>query len=597
MDKIKRLLLLTFLLFFIAVPITSAKQEQEEDAVLVGRISHVEGELLRYVPENEDWVATVIDTPFGIEDLLYSNENAKAEFIIPNNTWIRIGGKTQIQAIKLENDATEVDVDSGTARFYNKSSSTVIKVTTPFGYVTAPPQTTFDLYVGEESLEVISLKGKVNFVHVTDKTGYEVIAESSSILADFKRITSIKGAVDDKWNSWNFKRDNLWEKRLAKKGDSKEYLPEGLYSEAYALEENGTWERVYYEGRYRYFWRPVYVSSSWAPFTVGRWTVWYGDHCWVPYEPFGYVTHHYGNWVYISRCWYWAPPVHFVSISVGPFFHIGFRWYPGRVAWIHRGIYVGWIPLAPYERYYCHRYWGPRSIVFNRTHININLNNYRYKHHAFIVKQKNFYAVNNYRKVRVSNIARKAVINNYRGTPVINSRVIKNFRKIDEKFNFRNIKARRKPHRSVIEKVRHNKLKVNRSLAEKGSLIQKGVMKKKPGKPFKRANVKTPITASKTISARKALKPVEKTGFKMQQLKEPRQKVQKPGAGIIPRMNVKKPEPRQKVHKLGTGIMTKPNVQKSWSRPKVRSTRPNTIRHNSLKGVRSFKATAKHPRH
>ena len=554
MDTKKRLLWLTFLTFFIAVPITSAKQEQEEDAVLVGRISHVEGELLRYVPENEEWVATVIDTPFGIEDLLYANKNAKAEFIIPNSTWIRMGGNTQIQVIKLESDVTEVDVDSGTARFYNKSSSTVIKVTTPFGYVTAPPHTTFDLYVGEESLEVISLKGKVDFVHVTDKTGYEVRAESSSILADFKQITSIKGAVDDDWNSWNLKRDNLWEKRLAKKGDSKKYLPEGLYSEAYILEENGTWERVYYEGRYRYFWRPMYVSSDWAPFTVGRWTVWYGDHCWVPFEPFGYITHHYGNWVYISRCscWYWAPPLHFVSIGVDPFFHIGFRWYPGRVAWIHRGIYIGWIPLAPFEPYYCRRYWGPRSIFFNRTHININLNHYRYKHHACIVKQKIFYKVNNYRGVRERNIARKAVINNYRGTPVINSRVIKNFRKDKQKFNFRNIDVRQKPPSSVIKRIQDNKLKERHYLRERGSMVQKRVIQMDRDKRATHAYIKNPKASKKIISIREVPKSVKKTGFKRRQLNEPMVKVRKPGKIIPPRPKAQKERLGLNVQKIRT---------------------------------------------
>ena len=62
--------------------------------------------------------------------------------------------------LALEDDATQVDVASGVARFYNRSSQAVIKATTPFGYVIAPANTTFDLYVGNESVEVIALKGR-----------------------------------------------------------------------------------------------------------------------------------------------------------------------------------------------------------------------------------------------------------------------------------------------------------------------------------------------------------------------------------------------------------------------------------------------------
>ncbi len=126
-----------------------------------------------------------------------------------------------------------------------------------------------------------------------------------------------------------------------------------------ATRRSGT---VYYEGRYRPFWRPT-VAAGWAPFTAGRWSAYYGDQCWIPYEPFGYVTHHNGNWVYAGNFWYWAPPVVSVQVGIGPMLGLGFGWYPGRVGWIHSGVNIGWIPLAPFEPYYCHRRWGPRTVV------------------------------------------------------------------------------------------------------------------------------------------------------------------------------------------------------------------------------------------
>src|SRR5438270_14049627 len=81
-----------------------------QEAVLVGRISHTEGQVLRFVPETQDWVATVQDAPFGIQDTLYTDPQARAEFIMPNGLWVRIGRSTQIQLIALQNDAADIDL-------------------------------------------------------------------------------------------------------------------------------------------------------------------------------------------------------------------------------------------------------------------------------------------------------------------------------------------------------------------------------------------------------------------------------------------------------------------------------------------------------
>ena len=129
----------------------------EQEMVLVGRIAETEGQILRYVPDTQDWVATVKDAPFGLEDALYSDQTARGEFIMPNGIWVRIGGSTQIQLIALKMDASEIDIASGVARFYNKSADGMLKVTTPFGYVLAEPSSAFDLYVGDQSAEVIGI--------------------------------------------------------------------------------------------------------------------------------------------------------------------------------------------------------------------------------------------------------------------------------------------------------------------------------------------------------------------------------------------------------------------------------------------------------
>ena len=509
MKTVRKCFLFIFVLVLAMAPSGWARTSTPEagEGVLVGRISHVEGQLLRYVPEEKDWVATVKDAPFGLEDSLYSEAAAKAEFIMPNNTWIRIGGSTQIQLITLRTDVTEVDIASGMARVYNRNSQGVIRATSPFGYVVAPANSVFDLYVGDRSLEVIALKGKVDFVLDRDQSRYEVVAGGSSVISDGQQVTSGQGQVDADWDDWNSQRDQLWSKRTEVRGESVRYLPPSLHDESYALEENGRWEQVYYEGQYRRFWRPT-VAAGWAPFTAGRWTVYYGDNCWVPYEPFGYVTHHYGNWLYAGNFWYWAPPVVGVQVGIAPLLGIGFGWYPGRVGWISSGINVGWIPLAPFEPYYCNRYWGPRNLVVNNINVtNININRYQYANRAIVVNQRNLYGVNNYQNVRITNINRNTIINNYRAAPVVNNTVVKNYSDMRNRYNFTDARVEHRPHDTVLNRISHNEQVARTAGGVNARAIEQNVATFQQGKPQPEAKVEPPRVTDRLVRPQDAGRP------------------------------------------------------------------------------------------
>jgi hypothetical protein len=517
MKRIRRWMGLMVCLFLAAVVMVPLSSAADAPAMVVGRIYHIEGDLLRYVPAEKDWVAMVRDAPFGTEDTLFSGSRGMAELIVPNGTWIRIGNSTQVQFITLDTDLTEMDVASGVARFYNKSSDTVIQVTSPFGYVLGDPGTVFDFYVGENSVEVVAVRGKVSFVHSATEAKYDVAAGSPSILADQQQVSSGEGTVDPDWDRWNTVRENFWAAKARVKGRSVEYLPPSLQDEAYALEENGSWESVPYEGTSRWFWRPR-VAVGWSPFTVGRWTDWYGDQTWIPAEPFGYVTHHYGNWVYVRNYWYWAPPV--VSVRVGlPLLDVGFYWYPGRVSWIHTGTYVGWVPLAPRETYYSYRNWGgPHAVVVNNvniTQININVRNYAYVNRAIVVNQNNFYGVNNYTKVRVTNINPTTIINNYRAAPVVNNTVINNYTTIKQRYNYTTVKVNEKPHNTVINRIQQNETIIHEGKKEKASVVQQRVKSIPEGRVNRETRIEQPKITNYIVPASEVNRP--KSEIKLQQ--------------------------------------------------------------------------------
>jgi hypothetical protein len=502
----KRLMQLIISLAFaagLALPSLAA----EGQPMAVGRVTLVEGNLLRYVPEESDWVAAVGDVPFAAGDTLYSGDQGRAELMAPNGSQARLGSATEIQYLALEPDYTEADVAAGLVRLYNRGRDTVVKVDSPFGYVLSYPGSVFDFYVGENSVEVVAVKGTVSFVHAGTNARYDVSQGSPSILADQTQVAAGEG-VDPDWDAWNRDRDYFWAEKARERGRSYTYLPPSLQSDAYVLEENGRWERVFYEGRDYWFWRPTTVAYGWAPFTVGRWSEWYGDETWIPAEPFGYLTHHYGSWVMVGNQWYWAPPV----VSAGlPLLDVGFAWYPGRVCWIHSDGYVGWVPLAPRETYYCRHPWGgPLAVVVTDVtigRINLGVRNYAYAGHAVVVNQNNFYGVNNYRNVQVTNINNTTIINNYRAAPVVNNTVVNNYSTNAARYNYTNVAVKEKPHSAVLNRIRENQSIVREGRRENPAALSGEVKNIRQGAVSQQAHVERPKMTNYIVPAADVNKP------------------------------------------------------------------------------------------
>lgn len=408
-------------------PGLATAEESDNELTLVGRISCLEGKLLRFDNDQEQWIEAETDSPFGEGDALSSDKDTRAELMLPNRTWIRIGSTTQIELKELNAVETEIDLPAGTARFYNKNANGTLKVTTPFGFVKMAGNTSCDLYVDDRAVEVVALQGAVDFVHKSGSDKHDVVAGSPSLIADAHTISSGEGVPARAWNNWNDERDELWAKRLRSGGQSARHLPAPLQDDAYVFDQYGRWENVCYGGGYYYLWRPVYVGIGWSPFTVGRWMTWCGDYTWIPYEPFGYTTHHYGHWVYVGNYWYWAPPLAAFSIGYGaPSFFMSFGWYPGRVGWIHHPHHhhIGWVPLLPHEPYYCHHRWGRHCRpIHGRDHTNVRVNvrDYSYRDHAVIIKESHFRDRDGYSQVRIRNVGHSTISNEYEATAVARS--------------------------------------------------------------------------------------------------------------------------------------------------------------------------------
>jgi hypothetical protein len=70
--RMKRWMRLAVCLFLGAAALVQPSWAADAPDMVVGRVFHIEGDLLRYVPAEEDWVAVVRDTSSGAEDTLFS---------------------------------------------------------------------------------------------------------------------------------------------------------------------------------------------------------------------------------------------------------------------------------------------------------------------------------------------------------------------------------------------------------------------------------------------------------------------------------------------------------------------------------------------
>jgi DNA segregation ATPase FtsK/SpoIIIE-like protein len=387
-------------------------QDQEPEPPVVGRITFMEKNVFCYLSDDKDWALAMVDVPVADGDVLYSDSQGRSELAFPNDTTIRLNDKTKVQLDALKGNSTALFVNSGIARVQNSSTENVVKVDTPYGQVLSKQPGAFDVYVGDSSVAVTAFKAPLQFVDGKG-TQYDIKPDADSLLANEKAVVSTPRFLNARWDSWNNERDKelqVWEVNPSP------YLPDQLKSDSKTLADNGDWEQVNYGGETAHYWTPRNVAPDWSPFTVGQWTSWNGEQLWVPYERFGWVTHHHGGWIHHSNRWYWRPPPR------GRWRYV--PWYPARVAWVHSGRHIGWVPISPYEAYYGRRYWGPRSVVYHNNIRHVEFRRYVNANRVIVVDKDRLYGV--HRRYETTRDARvvKEIVNNGRAAPVVTRDVV-----------------------------------------------------------------------------------------------------------------------------------------------------------------------------
>ncbi len=326
-------------------PIPGAPTAGGDDAKhAVARISVMNGVVSVRRGDSGEAIAAAVNAPLSETDRLLTGEGSRAEIQFDALNMIRLAPGTEVRLGELAYHHYQVQIAEGTTNFrVMRDNDADIEISTPSIAVRPLKKGIYRVTVNQDgSTEVTVRQGEAE---LSSPKGAETLSAGKSMQARGSASDpefQITGAIaSDQWDKWNADRDH----DLEKSGSGRYVNPDVNGTEE--LDAHGRWVD---DPAYGQVWVPN-VDPGWAPYQVGRW-VWvdYYGWTWVSGDPWGWAPYHYGRWYMGSYGWAWWPG----AIS-GPCY-----WQPALVGFFGWGGFgvgfgfgnVGWVPLAPYERFY-----------------------------------------------------------------------------------------------------------------------------------------------------------------------------------------------------------------------------------------------------
>jgi hypothetical protein len=330
-----------------------ADAPQDQPGPPVARLSVLNGEGSVKRNGSNDWVAAVVNAPLMAGDAVATGPNGQAEIQLDAANFLRLAGDTEVRLADLSAGAdpsqvarTQIQVARGLIMFRGlRASGVQTEISTPAVAVHPLGLAAVRVDVAPDgSTRITVRKGEVE---ASTPQGTEHIREGSMMMvrgaADDPEYQVVAAPARDGWDSFNEQRDATLER-----AQSNRYVSQGVNG-AEDLDAAGRWG---YDPQYGNVWTPTAVPQGWAPYSAGQW-VWsdfYG-WTWVDAAPWGWAPFHYGSWYLRAGFgWSWYP-----GLRYGPraFYRpalVSFVGFGGVGVGVGFGR-IGWVPLAPFERF------------------------------------------------------------------------------------------------------------------------------------------------------------------------------------------------------------------------------------------------------
>ncbi len=346
-------------------------QEDPPDAADhgVARLSLVNGSV-SVTRDSGESIASTVNAPLEAADRVSTFENSRAEIQFDSANMIRLGANTSVRIGDLQYHRYLVQIHQGTTLFrVLRDSDAQVQISTPSASVAPLRQGIYRITVRPDGSSEITVRaGEAELLSASGTerlpAGQTMLSRGSGNDAEFMNTGAIP--MDD-WDRWNADRDRYFERAP----DASRYAAPDIDG----TQELASYGRWVWDPSYGYVWVPNNESPDWAPYQNGRWD--YLDYygwSWTSYDPWGWAPYHYGNWYRGSFGWAWYPGAfgarHYWRPAMVGFFGFG---EPGFGVSLGFGYgNIGWVPLAPFERFrpwYGRGFAGRNLAVVNNTNI------------------------------------------------------------------------------------------------------------------------------------------------------------------------------------------------------------------------------------
>lgn len=376
-SKFRRVSGLFGFLFLISSPgpLWSEETHEAEEGASYARVRALEGNLQVANPRAEEIFSATENTPLAEGDQLTSGADARAEIQFQGGTLLWIDRDTRLE---MESLGSLESQPAGIAVLRLRQGTLYLDLRQveeagPRFQIDTPPASIRLDSEGEFRIEILP-SGEVQVSAFSGEA--EVVGEIGSVFltgglqtvvgisGDPREPASFNTARTDALVDWVAERRSIFleayrEEDLA---PPPEVLPEEIYPYIPELNHYGDWHHV---PVYGWVWRPLHLTVSWRPYSIGFWRYYPIGWTWISSEPWGWYPYHYGRWQWV----------------VG----IGWGWVPGSVysgawvTWAYSSSYIGWSPLNYYNQpafiglhfsLYDHRGWNfVRYSRFRHRHL------------------------------------------------------------------------------------------------------------------------------------------------------------------------------------------------------------------------------------